>query len=240
MEPLLDLSTNSDQVRPWSLAHDDDKTTGAITRLLASPESRDHRATAVLTSSQRRQRPHTTADGCQLISVTERHSGTSNGRRTFCDNGRGCRRDCFAVACIYAANLEISAAGNVHSLHSWTAFGKLPATLARVEQIKAFAMEHVSDPNLSVQRIAEGLHTSISTIHRAFVGEALSVMSWVWAMRLIGARRDLSNLKKSHLNITDIAFSWGFSDAAHFSRSFRACFGRTPRAHREGSKPICQ
>jgi AraC-like DNA-binding protein len=29
--------------------------------------------------------------------------------------------------------------------------------------------------------------------------------------------------------ITEIAFGWGFSDAAHFSRIFRARFGCAPR-----------
>jgi AraC-like DNA-binding protein len=32
--------------------------------------------------------------------------------------------------------------------------------------------------------------------------------------------------------VTDIAFSWGFNDAAHFSRAFRARFGCSPRALR--------
>jgi AraC-like DNA-binding protein len=32
--------------------------------------------------------------------------------------------------------------------------------------------------------------------------------------------------------ITEIAFSWGFSDSAHFSRSFRKQFGICPRVFR--------
>nr|WP_246657492.1 helix-turn-helix domain-containing protein [Cohaesibacter sp. CAU 1516] len=32
--------------------------------------------------------------------------------------------------------------------------------------------------------------------------------------------------------ITEIAFRWGFNDAAHFSRSFRRCYGEAARVFR--------
>jgi AraC-like DNA-binding protein len=37
----------------------------------------------------------------------------------------------------------------------------------------------------------------------------------------------------SSQSISDICFRWGFNDAAHFSRSFRADYGMTPRAFRQ-------
>ncbi len=106
------------------------------------------------------------------------------------------------------------------------------ARYGRVEQVKAYVLAHLRDPDLSVERIARGLHMSVSTIHRAFGNEPYSVMSWIWTMRLDGARRDLSDAMKLHRNITEVAFSWGFNDTAHFSRSFRSRFGHTPRQQR--------
>ena len=35
------------------------------------------------------------------------------------------------------------------------------------------------------------------------------------------------------MSITDIAYRWGFSDAAHFARMFRERFGMSPRRYRE-------
>ena len=36
-------------------------------------------------------------------------------------------------------------------------------------------------------------------------------------------------------SISEIAVAWGFNDAAHFSRAFRARFGRSPRELRAGN-----
>jgi transcriptional regulator GlxA family with amidase domain len=46
---------------------------------------------------------------------------------------------------------------------------------------------------------------------------------------------DLTDPRQRHLSVTTIGFTWGFKDAAHFSRAFKAHFGRTPSdARREG------
>jgi AraC family transcriptional activator of tynA and feaB len=34
------------------------------------------------------------------------------------------------------------------------------------------------------------------------------------------------------LNISEIAYAWGFNDLSHFNRAFRARFGMTPREWR--------
>jgi len=44
---------------------------------------------------------------------------------------------------------------------------------------------------------------------------------------------DLANPAEAHRSVSDIAFGCGFSDAAHFSRSFRDRFGMSPRAFRQ-------
>ena len=44
-----------------------------------------------------------------------------------------------------------------------------------------------------------------------------------------GARRDLCDPALAARTISEIAFGWGFNDAAHFSRAFRARFGAAPR-----------
>jgi AraC-like DNA-binding protein len=38
--------------------------------------------------------------------------------------------------------------------------------------------------------------------------------------------------------ITEIALKWGFSDAAHFSRSFKASFGISPNAFRRAKTSL--
>jgi AraC-like DNA-binding protein len=109
-----------------------------------------------------------------------------------------------------------------------------PELAARREQIKACARARLRDPGLTVAAIAAQLHTSVSTLHRAFSGEPCSISEWVWAHRLDAVRTDLCDPALRHRTIGDLAFAWGFVDASHFSRAFRARFGCTARDVRFG------
>lgn len=100
------------------------------------------------------------------------------------------------------------------------------------EQIKACVRARLREPGLSVASIAAQLRLASSTLHRAWAGEPCSLADWVWAQRLDAARRDLCDPALATRNVSEIAFSWGFNDAAHFSRAFRARFGCSPRALR--------
>ncbi|MEO7337777.1 MAG: helix-turn-helix domain-containing protein [Caldimonas sp.] len=97
------------------------------------------------------------------------------------------------------------------------------------EQIKACARSRLRDPALTVASIAAQLRCSASTLHRAWVGEAGTIAGWIWAQRLDAARRDLCDPNLEARGISEIAYAWGFNDAAHFSRAFRARFACSPR-----------
>jgi AraC-like DNA-binding protein len=103
------------------------------------------------------------------------------------------------------------------------------------EQIKACARARLRDPALNVATLAAQLRLSPSTLHRAWSGEACSLTEWIWAQRLDAARHDLCDPNQAARSVSEIAFSWGFNDAAHFSRAFRARFGRSARALRAGA-----
>jgi AraC-like DNA-binding protein len=97
------------------------------------------------------------------------------------------------------------------------------------ERIKACIKDRLRDPSLSVASVAAQLQLSPSTLHRAWSGQVVSIAEWIWAERLDAARRDLCNPAHRACSISEIAFSWGFNDAAHFSRAFRARFGCSAR-----------
>ncbi|HVO06495.1 MAG TPA: helix-turn-helix domain-containing protein [Burkholderiaceae bacterium] len=96
------------------------------------------------------------------------------------------------------------------------------------EQIKACVRTRLREPGLSVAGIASQLRLSPSTLHRAWLGEPCSLADWIWAQRLDAARRDLCDPTLDARSVSEIGFSWGFNDAAHFSRAFRARFGCAP------------
>lgn len=102
-------------------------------------------------------------------------------------------------------------------------------TVLHRETIKAFVRERLRDPQLGVAQIAAHLRSSASTVHRAFAGEPCSITDWIWAQRLEQVRRDLCDPALAARSVSELAFGWGFNDAAHFSRAFRARFGCAPR-----------
>ena len=100
------------------------------------------------------------------------------------------------------------------------------------EQIKACVRAHLREPSMSVGTIAALLRLSPSTLYRVWAGEPCTLAEWIWIQRLGATRRDLSDPTLAGCGISEIAYSWGFNDAAHFSRAFRARFGCTPREYR--------
>jgi AraC-like DNA-binding protein len=102
------------------------------------------------------------------------------------------------------------------------------------DQIRAFMLQHLRDPRLSVGMIAAALRLSPSTVHRAFQGEPCSAAHWIWAQRLDASKRDLADPALRQRSVSEIAFGWGFNDAAHFSRAFKERFGVTPKEFRQG------
>lgn len=102
----------------------------------------------------------------------------------------------------------------------------------RLDRIKAYVLENLRDPELSIGKIAHCLNLTPSTLHRAWVGEADSLTKWMWSMRLNGAEQDLRRQVCSNKTITEIAYHWGFSSSAHFSRAFRQRFGIAPKEAR--------
>jgi AraC family transcriptional activator of tynA and feaB len=111
---------------------------------------------------------------------------------------------------------------------------------AQRDQIRAFALEHLRDHELSCERISHAVSLSTRRIHELFERQPQTLMKWIWQERLERCRVDLSTRSGAHRTIAAVAFAWGFSDAAHFSRAFRAAFGFSPRAYRQlGASPGC-
>ncbi len=99
--------------------------------------------------------------------------------------------------------------------------------------------QHLTDPELSPLLIASKVGISTRHLHRLFKLKGISLGEWIRKRRLHEARKQLANNYFSNHSIIQIAFFWGFNDAAHFSRVFKAEFGISPRQFRQ-SKRIMQ
>jgi AraC-like DNA-binding protein len=77
-------------------------------------------------------------------------------------------------------------------------------------------------------------------INNLFEDEETSLMRYVWRRRLENCRKELVNPVYAEHRISDIAFRWGFNDAAHFSRAFKQHFGCNPREIRGNKAQWCE
>jgi AraC-like DNA-binding protein len=98
--------------------------------------------------------------------------------------------------------------------------------------IYAYIEERLGDPNLSPSMIAAARHISIRYLHKLFEDGGCSVGRWIRRRRLDRCRRDLSDPALADIPVGAVATRWGFVDAAHFSRSFRAAYGLSPSTYR--------
>lgn len=105
-------------------------------------------------------------------------------------------------------------------------------------RVKAYVMDRLRDPALTIGNIAAAMRMSPDHLSRLFRGEPVPLSRWIWQQRLDACRRDLCDPRLTHRSISDIAFSWGFNDATHFSRSFREQFDMSPREWRQQASGV--
>lgn len=103
------------------------------------------------------------------------------------------------------------------------------------QRILQFIDGHLADATLSPGAVASAMGISVRHLHRLFSATGNTLGEYVRSRRLQQCRLDLMHPRLQERTITEIAFYWGFSDAAHFSHSFRKQFGVSPRAFRARS-----
>lgn len=112
------------------------------------------------------------------------------------------------------------------------ASGSAPALRRR---ILAYIDAHLGDPQLSRETIADQHFISVSYLDKLLEATGTSTWRYVRARRLDRCRRDLGDRALASESILAIASRWGFTTAAHFSRTFRAVYDVTPRAFRRAA-----
>ena len=110
-----------------------------------------------------------------------------------------------------------------------------PAALRRslLLSVHSWIDAHLADPDLDPDTIARANHISVRYLHKLFQEQGTSVGSWVRERRLANCRRDLADPALAQRGVHAIARSWGFDDAAHFSKIFKASYGQPPGAYRQ-------
>ena len=106
----------------------------------------------------------------------------------------------------------------------------IAASLMQRAKAKIERNLHLND--LSITTICGAIGLSRASLYRLFEHHG-GVRAYIQERRLRRAAEDLTSLALAHRYIYDIAFNWGFSSEAHFSRAFKARFGLSPKQARD-------
>ena len=133
---------------------------------------------------------------------------------------RLCRHllDMVATSYAIAFESEIAASSNVSAWHA---------------RAKLYIEQHLRKPDLSPCSIAGNLKLSPRYLRTIFAsGNDETVSAYILRRRLEECARQIEDPRWNGHSITEIAFSWGFNSAPHFTRSFRDRYGISPRRFR--------
>ena len=97
---------------------------------------------------------------------------------------------------------------------------------AMCADVRRYIRAHLQDGALGPESIANAYAMSVRALHALFEDTGDSVCGLIRRERLGRCHEDLS--LPSGGSVTEIAFRWGFHDAAHFARVFKAHYDRTP------------
>ena len=100
-----------------------------------------------------------------------------------------------------------------------------------MERVMKVVNEHMSDSDFSVETLCNEVGISRAQLHRKMKAmTGLPVSEFIRNIRLEQAVR---LLKEQKINVTQVAYTVGFSNLAHFSTVFRKQFGVSPSEYIE-------
>ncbi|WP_081073612.1 helix-turn-helix domain-containing protein [Burkholderia cepacia] len=106
------------------------------------------------------------------------------------------------------------------------------STAHTLSRAKAFIESQLGDYDLDCDAVSRAINLSSRQLARVFELEGMPLARYILTRRLEHYRNDLRDRSLRHLTVGEIAFRWGFSNQAHFSRTYRARFGETPSESR--------
>ena len=98
----------------------------------------------------------------------------------------------------------------------------------QLQEIKRYMLANLHDSALDIDAIAKARNVTPRTLYRLFASEGSTPIRWLWQQRLAASHKALRD--ETVTQVTDAALDFGFKDLSHFSRTFKAAFGRSPRS----------
>jgi len=102
----------------------------------------------------------------------------------------------------------------------------------RRKDVIQYIEDNLRDPELSPASISAGLRVSPRYLRTVFASGGEKMGAYILRRRLEECARQMCKPAWKAHTLTEIAFSWGFNSAAHFTRTFHEKYGLAPREYR--------
>jgi AraC family ethanolamine operon transcriptional activator len=103
-----------------------------------------------------------------------------------------------------------------------------PRRQSIVSEAREYVLAH-RERAVNVPELCERLHVSRRTLQYCFQDVlGMAPATYLRAIRLNGARRDLSNASRDACSVQDVAAAWGFWHLSQFATDYRKLFGVRP------------
>ncbi|GAA0283474.1 helix-turn-helix domain-containing protein [Alteraurantiacibacter aestuarii] len=102
----------------------------------------------------------------------------------------------------------------------------------RHAEVVRYIEDNLRDPDLAPANIATGLRISPRYLRTIFARSGEKVSTYIIRRRLEECAKQIRDPSWAGHTLTEIAFSWGFNSAAHFTRTFHEQHGMPPREYR--------
>jgi AraC-like DNA-binding protein len=99
-------------------------------------------------------------------------------------------------------------------------------------QLQAYILEHLTDPRLSIVRVAAVFGISRRSLYNLFAPSGTTPHAFILRARLDRACALLNDPMARSTPVASIARKCGFADPAHFTRAFHARYGIAPTSWR--------
>jgi AraC-like DNA-binding protein len=106
---------------------------------------------------------------------------------------------------------------------------------AKLDAIKKFVADNLSEQSLSTSRVAAANHMSARQMQRLFESEDTTFSEFLLLQRLRSVHAALTDSRQAHRSISEIALACGFGDVSYFNRAFRNHYGASPTAIRRAA-----